>query len=403
MDAWSRRRHGGFTIVEILVVVAIIAILAAIIFPVFSRATEKSRQSTCLSNQRQLSISIMLYAHDYGVFPDIDWSDAVTGNGKIKTCPSKPDQQLGYGMNSYLHGLRLDTLNQYSRIIVTADSPDSSCAYGDFTRHGKTGCIFSRLDGSVILAFPADPARAGRFACGDFPVIPRVVSNGVDFIDRPRTFLKPYNNGAQVTDEFLIAGPYGQNAADTWNWDLANEDILLKLRADASPAAGDAAPGADDIYPPSTQDQLPVNITDATKPIRQFTQWTAIPFAAPNNYTLQGSANYNCKFYGRTTYAVTYVYSEDEQDITLDWWCDDVGKIWLNGALLKEETDKGQLPLNGDPTTWNIPVKIPKGISYLVIKTTNNLDSGGNTAGGMKFKIRVNNLTYPLYFSPHLP
>src|SRR5436190_2254171 len=45
---------GGFTLIELLVVIAIIAILAAILFPVFAQAREKARQSTCLSNQKQL-------------------------------------------------------------------------------------------------------------------------------------------------------------------------------------------------------------------------------------------------------------------------------------------------------------------------------------------------------------
>jgi prepilin-type N-terminal cleavage/methylation domain-containing protein/prepilin-type processing-associated H-X9-DG protein len=59
------KRERGFTLIELLVVIAIIAILAAILFPVFAQARDKARSVTCLSNQKQLGLALMMYVQDY--------------------------------------------------------------------------------------------------------------------------------------------------------------------------------------------------------------------------------------------------------------------------------------------------------------------------------------------------
>lgn len=58
-------QRNAFTLIELLVVIAIIAILAAILFPVFAQAKEAAKKTSCLSNEKQVSLSILMYQNDY--------------------------------------------------------------------------------------------------------------------------------------------------------------------------------------------------------------------------------------------------------------------------------------------------------------------------------------------------
>lgn len=80
------RSRKGFTLIELLVVIAVIGILAAMIFPVFSRAREKARQASCLSNVKQLLLAGTMYCQDW----DQQWPPIV----------GAPYYQVGYkGLN----------------------------------------------------------------------------------------------------------------------------------------------------------------------------------------------------------------------------------------------------------------------------------------------------------------
>lgn len=71
----------GFTLVELLIVIAIVSLLAAILFPVFARARDNARRASCQSNLKQIGLALMQYVQDY----DERLPNRATGNIDIHT------------------------------------------------------------------------------------------------------------------------------------------------------------------------------------------------------------------------------------------------------------------------------------------------------------------------------
>jgi prepilin-type N-terminal cleavage/methylation domain-containing protein len=84
----------GFSLIELLVVIAIIAILAALLLPALASAKEKGRQSACISNVRQQTLAVLMYAGENNDFlPPTAYNDA---NGDEVDWPTLLDPFLNY-------------------------------------------------------------------------------------------------------------------------------------------------------------------------------------------------------------------------------------------------------------------------------------------------------------------
>jgi len=163
----------GFTLIEILIVIAIIGVLAAILFPVFGRVRENARRATCQSNMKQLGLAFTQYTQDtggYQPFPanfqawgdgghwvkgtngaslaEIDpgadgqynWTSPNTAdvssgaiapyvkNTQVFVCPSTKDgenKKLTYSMNCALGGISRVRVREASSIVLLVDEAET--------------------------------------------------------------------------------------------------------------------------------------------------------------------------------------------------------------------------------------------------------------------------------------
>jgi prepilin-type N-terminal cleavage/methylation domain-containing protein/prepilin-type processing-associated H-X9-DG protein len=154
----------GFTLIELLVVIAIIAILAAILFPVFAKAREKARQTTCMNNQKQIVTSMLMFIQDHDeTFPDkaswvTDLASTYGVTGKVWDCPtssfkgteSAPDYFFVGG--SFLSGVAIGDLKDPVAVPVIADLANS--------KNNKPYISYTDADAPNILSIAAGLADA---------------------------------------------------------------------------------------------------------------------------------------------------------------------------------------------------------------------------------------------------
>ena len=176
----------GFTMVELLIVIAIISMLAAILFPVFSRVRENARRTSCQSNLKQIGLGILQYAQDY----DERFPGRVTGNGyegrswrRVIQPYVKSSQLFSCPSNKFNTKQPWDSMDS---VMITAGVPLTEPRFGEsYVCNGSPTNIAGNpamAFNGVAMAAVADSARTILVTeSGDAPFSEAPTSFGTSF------------------------------------------------------------------------------------------------------------------------------------------------------------------------------------------------------------------------------
>ncbi len=165
------RGRSAFTLIELLVVIAIIAILAAILFPVFARARENARRSSCQSNLKQIGLGMLQYSQDYD---EKYLGQNITGTASTNI-------HFGYLLQPYLKSkqifmcpsatgteLALTTANYGGGTTDHVWTADAATQGGEFKGSYAMNQAFY-LTGPLSLAEVTKPSETGLFFDAAWP------------------------------------------------------------------------------------------------------------------------------------------------------------------------------------------------------------------------------------------
>ena len=157
-------RRKGFTLIELLVVIAIIAILAAILFPVFAKAREKARQSSCASNLKQIGLAINTYTQDY---------DETLPEGSAGRAAGAPYIALP-GCSYAPLAMRLEAYTKNRQIFICPSASGITCAHHvipgyeqsytqNYTLTGSGGVALATVDDVSGTTLLSDGSHRGLY------------------------------------------------------------------------------------------------------------------------------------------------------------------------------------------------------------------------------------------------
>jgi len=208
-------RRKGFTLIELLVVIAIIAILAAILFPVFARAREKARQTSCLSNVKQLALGTQMYATDCDDILGItDWQAV---RMFVAVQPYVKNTQMVY-CPSYKYGVCSNAVCPRTLLLNGGDLGPAGAGWGGYISPYSGGTLsygWNRVDDSygdlngdgdttdgdlgvlgkamAYVRYPAETPLIGDGACTRHWGVPYI-----DNVNNRASGYVPHNNGINL-------------------------------------------------------------------------------------------------------------------------------------------------------------------------------------------------------------
>jgi prepilin-type N-terminal cleavage/methylation domain-containing protein/prepilin-type processing-associated H-X9-DG protein len=212
-------RRRSFTLIELLVVIAIIAILAAILFPVFAKAREKARQSSCTSNVKQITLGMIQYVQDYDErFPYYGY-----GSSTVDPWIYWPHQLQPYIKNWQVYGC---PSNQYAGTTMTYHA----MVYDQRPTYGFTNALWQTAGGYKLAQInaPADKYMAfdsNHPALGDVRAVltSSACANWTCGKNSATThqWLVPHNEGANVSYvDGHVKWQAGNSIWDNYAWKL---------------------------------------------------------------------------------------------------------------------------------------------------------------------------------------